>query len=178
MQDESAASKKVVKRLERVYGVDLSMYSHPPQVANPRTAYATGLAAVSSLRSLRVKYTIEPNVGVMICEADDISSWIAYRYTALVDSKARRQRRKKATTPTAPASPWNESVDMMFDEDDDYVASSLDFGGLGLSTRRNSSPAGSSSLGRQTRGISTSSWTEPTLSTPPPQVVRTSLPRE
>lgn len=70
--------------MERAHGVDLTAYAqHGPAAGraaapDPRQEYI-GLAAASGLRSLRLPFHAEPGVGVIVCDADDITNWAQKR---------------------------------------------------------------------------------------------------
>lgn len=73
-----------LRRLERAHGVDLTAYAHHGPAAgraaapDPRREYI-GLAVAAALRSLRLPYNAEPGVGVVVCDADDITNWAQRR---------------------------------------------------------------------------------------------------
>lgn len=77
-----------LRRLERAHGVDLTAYAHHGPAAgraaapDPRREYI-GLAVAAALRSLRLPYNAEPGVGVIVCDADDITTWAQRRSAAL-----------------------------------------------------------------------------------------------
>jgi hypothetical protein len=74
---------RVVRRLERAYSVDLSAFARTDSAGRTATPDAraeyVGLAATSALRSLRLHFTLEAGVGVLICEPDSIAAWVRKR---------------------------------------------------------------------------------------------------
>lgn len=102
----------MVRRLSRTYDLDLSCYSSPAPLAPHRSVAHSGPSVVAALRSLRMRYTIESRIGLVICEPDVITGWVAYRYTALMDRRARAARRKvNASTRPFNAAASSESDD-------------------------------------------------------------------
>jgi hypothetical protein len=105
MLQVESMEKQVVQRLERSYNIDLRVYFNPPLGGSTRAAPValspstslsppdpkapfgglcehTGLAVASGLRHLKLEYSAESSVGVIICEPDDITSWVSRRCVA------------------------------------------------------------------------------------------------
>jgi hypothetical protein len=87
MQDEDDSSEsRLVKELERSHGIHLREVLLPPRPLlggtgaeiDAGTRY-TGLAVANALRTLRVACTVEGMVGIIICEAKDLTAWLVRR---------------------------------------------------------------------------------------------------
>ena len=79
---------EAIRQLERLHNIDLQAFSAPPAgapggAAGSNVVHAsvvhTGLAVASALRQLKLKYSATPAVGVLVCEPQDITAWVARR---------------------------------------------------------------------------------------------------
>lgn len=92
-----------VQRLQRQHAVDLSAVtqSHSSNSAaspagSDMRAEVVGFAAASALRSLKVPHTLEESSGVLVCDAEDLSTWAHRRHIELLTRLQQRRRRRKA----------------------------------------------------------------------------------
>jgi hypothetical protein len=94
VQDEGDSHEaRLVKQLERSFGIHLREALLPPRPllggdgaqVDAGTRY-TGLAVASALKTLRVGCTMEGMVGIIICEAKDLTAWLVRRCVSSIPS--------------------------------------------------------------------------------------------
>ena len=86
MQAVKERELEAIHRLERTYSIDLRAYGTPPPGApggEPPLVHGsvvnTGLSVASGLRHLGVKYSAMPTIGVIVCEPQHLTAWVAKR---------------------------------------------------------------------------------------------------
>ena len=95
-----------IQRLQRQHNVDLSAVASSHAIDETSDGSASpagsdlrrelvGFAAASALRSLKVPHTVDEASGVLVCDAEDLSTWAHRRHIELLTRLQQRRRRRR-----------------------------------------------------------------------------------